>query len=475
VATRELYERYAGKVFSYCLHRLGSREEAEDAVQSTFLNAFRGLKRGIVPQAEAPWLLAIAQNVCLSRRRSSRRRHRVESPADFDLVEELAPSPPPRKDELIGLQDALEQMPARQRRAILLREWQGLSYHEIASELGVSHAAVETLVFRARRSLAKGLERPAVSLRRRVRRSADLGNVLAAFQSLLTGGAAAAKVAATVVVSATGIAAAVPVTRHLHLHPAPPPAAASSAAAPTAAASAAFAGAAAGARSLAGPLTTLSREQGGAAGAWTEVAAPLGTGTVPSLPSASAAGTETTDAPAPQPPVVDLATEPPAETRTSGEPAAAPAPDPAPAPAPATAEPAAAGDSGQTASEAQTTTATTATTSTATTATTATTTATTATASTATTTGSARTQPPRAARTTTAPTVSVSTAAVETRAQASTAQTTTAAATAPATTAAATTVATARERASTGPPGQVDTIPGARAAHPRGAASGADR
>jgi RNA polymerase sigma-70 factor (ECF subfamily) len=90
--TRALYEQYANQIFRYCLHQLGSREEAEDATQSTFLNAFRGIKRGIVPEIESAWLFKIAHNVCLSRRRSSWRRGKIESPADFDVVEELAPA-----------------------------------------------------------------------------------------------------------------------------------------------------------------------------------------------------------------------------------------------------------------------------------------------------------------------------------------------------------------------------------------------
>jgi len=65
--TRALYECYAPQVFGFCLHQLGSREEAEDAVQSTFLNAFRGVKRGIAPEQESAWLFKIAHNVCLSR------------------------------------------------------------------------------------------------------------------------------------------------------------------------------------------------------------------------------------------------------------------------------------------------------------------------------------------------------------------------------------------------------------------------
>jgi 3-keto-5-aminohexanoate cleavage enzyme len=51
-AAGDLYERYSRQIFGYCLHQLGSREEAEDAVQTTFMNAFRGLQRGIVPELE---------------------------------------------------------------------------------------------------------------------------------------------------------------------------------------------------------------------------------------------------------------------------------------------------------------------------------------------------------------------------------------------------------------------------------------
>jgi RNA polymerase sigma factor (sigma-70 family) len=213
-ATRALYEQYANQVFRYCLHQLGSREEAEDAVQSTFLNAFRGIKRGVVPDLEAAWLFKIAHNVCLSRRRSAWRRGRIESPADFDVIEELAPAPSRRADELIGLQDVLERLPETQRRAILLREWQGLSYREIAVELDLSQSAVETLIFRARRSLASGLEQPETK-KRRVARALDWSNVLAGLKTALVGGSAAAKIAATVaVVSATTVVAAAPVQQH---------------------------------------------------------------------------------------------------------------------------------------------------------------------------------------------------------------------------------------------------------------------
>ena len=225
--TRALFEEYAPQILRYCLHQLGSREEAEDAVQSTFLNAFRGIKRGIVPESESAWLFKIAHNVCLSRRRSSWRRDRVESPTDFDVVEELAPAPSRRADELIGLQDVLEQMPEQQRRAILLREWQGLSYREIGEELELSQSAVETLIFRGRRSLAQGLEQPPLEPAKRKRMHAGaLGSLLSAAQSFLLGGGAAVKVAAVVAVAgASTVVATAPVHRHAPLGHVKPPAA----------------------------------------------------------------------------------------------------------------------------------------------------------------------------------------------------------------------------------------------------------
>jgi len=183
-----LYERHAPRMFAYCLRRLPSREEAEDAVQQTFLNAYRGLQRGTTPRSETAWLYKIAENVCRERRRAAWRRRRVETVHDPDGIARAA-APESEHDELAGLADALSELAPNQQRAILLREWQGLSYREIATELGVTQAAVETLLFRARRSLATKLDRT------RARAIANLGSAAAWGKSLL--GGAAAKIAAT--------------------------------------------------------------------------------------------------------------------------------------------------------------------------------------------------------------------------------------------------------------------------------------
>jgi RNA polymerase sigma-70 factor (ECF subfamily) len=153
---RELYARYYPAVYGYLLSRLRSREDAEDAAQNTFLRAFAALQRGVVPESETAWLFAIAHNVCLSSRLAWVRRRRVEAPHDLDEL--VVAAPESRREELTGLEDALAAMPPRLRQAFLLREWQGLSYAEIAAELDTSRSAVETLIFRARRLLAKELQ-----------------------------------------------------------------------------------------------------------------------------------------------------------------------------------------------------------------------------------------------------------------------------------------------------------------------------
>jgi RNA polymerase sigma-70 factor (ECF subfamily) len=146
----ELFLRYAQQIHAFCLYRLGDPLDAEDALQSTFLNAFRALERGVVPYAESAWLYTIARNVCLTRRRSAVRRRRLESATPLD---DSVPSPERDAEQLVDLAGALHRLPHRQRYALVLREWQGLNYEEIAFELGLTQAAVETLLHRARRSI----------------------------------------------------------------------------------------------------------------------------------------------------------------------------------------------------------------------------------------------------------------------------------------------------------------------------------
>jgi RNA polymerase sigma-70 factor (ECF subfamily) len=193
-----LYERHADRIFGFCRRRLRSHQEAEDATQTTFLQAFRALQRGVVPVSETAWLFKIAENVCLSAHRTNGRRAEREL-ADGAEIVELAPARDGREDALFGLEEALATIPESQRRAFVLRELRGLSYKEIAAVAGISVTAVEMLVFRARRSLARALE--SGSLKGRVAGVLDLGAALNALKTALGGVTVAKVVSAAVVVA----------------------------------------------------------------------------------------------------------------------------------------------------------------------------------------------------------------------------------------------------------------------------------
>ena len=157
--TGRLFEEYSGQLLAYCVRQLGSRSEAEDAVQTTFLYAFRALRRGVVPECEGAWLTTIARNVCHWQRRTAARRGPLASDVDLDTIG-LAQPDGDEDGLLVGLKDALASIPENQRRAIVLREWQGVPPREIATELGMSATATHALLTRARRSLAEALMLP---------------------------------------------------------------------------------------------------------------------------------------------------------------------------------------------------------------------------------------------------------------------------------------------------------------------------
>lgn len=202
-ATELLYRRHASRVLRYCLRCLRRPADAEDAVQQTFLQAHRALGRGVEPVAEATWLLTIARNVCLTRVDALRRRARVEFAEDPSVLAAsigAEDAPPELSAEIV---DALSRLPERQRLVLFLREWQELSYAEIAVALETTESAVETLLFRARKALAVQL-----GLQKRRRRGFDLGVLLGwgrgisgvAIPKLATG------LAAVVAVAAAGVA-----------------------------------------------------------------------------------------------------------------------------------------------------------------------------------------------------------------------------------------------------------------------------
>jgi RNA polymerase sigma factor (sigma-70 family) len=149
-AFEALYRRYVKDVYHYALALLRNPADAEDVTQTTFMNAYRAYKRGDVILKPQNWLIKIAHNV--ARTRYARASRRVTEVPLEEHLDQLA-VPEDERPSVEGVLRALGRLPFNQRAAILMRELEGRSYLEIADTLGVSVAAVETLIFRARKSL----------------------------------------------------------------------------------------------------------------------------------------------------------------------------------------------------------------------------------------------------------------------------------------------------------------------------------
>jgi RNA polymerase sigma factor (sigma-70 family) len=150
-----LYDRHASELLSFCVYMLGSRQDAEDAVQATFASAYRALNADTRDVVLRPWLFTIARNNCLSILR--RRRLVVELDDEHaltgDPVAELE-----LREELRHVLKSLLALPERQRAALVLAELHGLSQGEIGTVLGVRAEQVKAYVYQARSNLISDRE-----------------------------------------------------------------------------------------------------------------------------------------------------------------------------------------------------------------------------------------------------------------------------------------------------------------------------
>jgi RNA polymerase sigma factor (sigma-70 family) len=151
-AFERLYRSYARDVYRYSLAVLRNPADAEDITQTTFLNAYRAYQRGDEPRQPKHWLIKIAHNACRTRHLRAVRRPQEVPFEETVAAMPVAPEETPKLEELL---EALGRLPFNQRAALVMRELEGRSYAEIAETLEVSVAAVETLIFRARRTLRR--------------------------------------------------------------------------------------------------------------------------------------------------------------------------------------------------------------------------------------------------------------------------------------------------------------------------------
>ena len=150
-AFEELVRRHEKRVFRLLMRMMGSREEAEDVAQETFISLF---------------VYRVAANAALNRRRSlGRGRARLEKLAVRQAAgDDLPQQPRDPEDSTLGeeltsrVRDALQKLSPSLRMPVVLYDIEGLSYGEIASVLGVAEGTVKSRIHRARHALREELQ-----------------------------------------------------------------------------------------------------------------------------------------------------------------------------------------------------------------------------------------------------------------------------------------------------------------------------
>ena len=151
-----LFRSHADAVRGYALRRTSS-DEVDDIVAETFLIAWRRFDD--IPENPRPWLLGVARRVLSNRRRSD---SRVVSLSDR-LAEQERRRPPVVGDDTdlrLTIEAALEQLPDKEREALRLLAWDGLSTADVAVVLGCTRATLAVRMHRARRRLAQIIDGP---------------------------------------------------------------------------------------------------------------------------------------------------------------------------------------------------------------------------------------------------------------------------------------------------------------------------
>lgn len=157
-----LVELYADRLLGYLVRLTGSRDQAEELFQETFMRAYLNSRQFKADAAFKPWLFRIASRVTIDAWRKAKRR-----PQTISLMDESGslgsalPSPVIAPDRALGREDAKRQvrqavdtLPPKQRAALVLAYFEGLSYREVAEVLGCSVGTIKTQMSRAMKKLA---------------------------------------------------------------------------------------------------------------------------------------------------------------------------------------------------------------------------------------------------------------------------------------------------------------------------------
>ncbi len=168
-AFAELIERYQHRVYNTTLRMLGNREDALDTAQECFIKVYKNIKKFKGDSSFSTWLFRITTNACRDELRKRKRRLPVYTDINSDdennTIQNISNgSNEPEKitisrDINESIQELVNQLPEDQKLVFILREFQDLSYQEIAEILDISMGSVKSRLSRARRSLRQDLNK----------------------------------------------------------------------------------------------------------------------------------------------------------------------------------------------------------------------------------------------------------------------------------------------------------------------------
>ncbi|TFI57698.1 RNA polymerase sigma factor [Sphingomonas parva] len=169
-AVRVVTQRHNQRLFRTAFAILGNRSEAEDAVQSAYLSAFRAIGRFEGRASLATWLTRIVVNESLGRARAAKRRRERLDPRSVVVLDDYrerlmagstSAAPPDaalaRAQIRQMLEQAIARLPEAFRLVFVLREVEGLSIEEVAAAVGIPEGTVKTRHLRAKRRLQEAL------------------------------------------------------------------------------------------------------------------------------------------------------------------------------------------------------------------------------------------------------------------------------------------------------------------------------
>ncbi len=162
----QLVLRWERPIYALAYRVIGREEEARDVVQETFLRAFRGIRNFRGQAKFSSWIYRIALNLCRDWIRRERRAKIAQAPEGVDLIELAAEQEPAESiEDLVARHDMghvvarlMARLPDEQRTAIILKEYHGMTFQEIADLQGVPLSTVKTRLYQGLSVLRRHLQ-----------------------------------------------------------------------------------------------------------------------------------------------------------------------------------------------------------------------------------------------------------------------------------------------------------------------------